>query len=68
MIRIHILTLIAVLAACSNSVDQIDGLPNIEITGVVLNGNVRDASVQVVGIDNYGQPQRNANGEIYADR
>ena len=68
MIRILILTFIAVLAACSNSVDQIDGLPNIEITGVVLNGNVRDASVQVVGIDNYGQPQRNANGEIYADR
>lgn len=68
MIRLLTLSLIALLAACSNSVDQIDGLPNIEITGVVLNGNVRDASVQVVGIDNYGQPQRNASGEIYADR
>lgn len=53
---------------CSNSVDKVEGLPNIKISGLVLNGNVRDASVQVVGIDNYGQPQRNSAGEIYADR
>ena len=68
MIRIFTFSLMTLLLACSNSVDQIDGFPNIDITGVVLNGNVRDASVQVVGIDNYGQPQRNADGEIYADR
>ncbi|MGB3665945.1 MAG: hypothetical protein WA963_03200, partial [Bermanella sp.] len=68
MIRILTFSLMTLLLACSNSVDQIDGFPNIDITGVVLNGNVRDASVQVVGIDNYGQPQRNADGEIYADR
>lgn len=60
---------LAVLIGCSNSVDEnVGGLPNIEITGLLLNGNIKDASIQVVGIDNYGQPQRNASGEIYADR
>lgn len=69
MIRTTLIFAMSLLVACSNSVENnVGALPNIEISGVVLNGNVRDASVQVVGIDNYGQPQRNADGELYADR
>lgn len=69
MMRFAVFLCLAVLIGCSNSVDEnVGALPDINITGLILNGNVRDASVQVVGIDNYGQPQRNASGEIYADR
>ncbi|NVK38637.1 MAG: hypothetical protein HWE18_11990 [Gammaproteobacteria bacterium] len=60
---------VSLLSGCSNSVEEnVGALPNIKITGTVLNGNVRNASVQVVGIDKYGQPQRNSNGDLYADR
>ncbi len=69
MMRYVIFFCLAVIVGCSNSVDEnVGALPDIDITGLIVNGNVRDASVQVVGIDNYGQPQRNSSGEIYADR
>ncbi len=63
------LAVVSLLWGCSNSVEEnVGGLPNIQVTGTVLNGNMKNASVQVVGIDKYGQPQRNSNGDLYADR
>lgn len=69
MFRILSVISLFLLFGCSNSVEEnVGGLPNIEITGTVLNGNIRDASIQVVGIDNYGQPQQSSDGSLSADR
>lgn len=66
--RILIILAASLLFGCSNSVEENQGaLRNILIKGTVLNGNVRDAKVQLVGIDQYGQPQRDSNGEFLGD-
>ena len=54
---------IAITAGCDNSVEEnVGGLPNIQLSGSVLAGNVRYAKVQLVGIDQYGQPQITSDG------
>lgn len=66
----RILTILALcfLHGCSNSVEENQGaLPNIHITGTVLNGNVRYAKLKLVGIDQYGQPQRDSDGVLLGD-
>lgn len=68
MLRFTLLLLSLLLVACENQVQSnVGGLAPISLSGYVLSGNVRNASVQAVGIDGNGQPNRNSAGEFYAD-
>lgn len=56
------------LYGCDNTVLNNSGaIEPIPFTGVVWAGNVRHARVQFVGVDRYGQAQRQANGAFYGD-
>jgi hypothetical protein len=59
---------ILLLAGCDNSVVNNSGalLPT-EFTGSIWAGNVRYAKVQFVGVDQYGQPQRQSDGAFFGD-
>ncbi len=57
-----------VLAGCDNGVVNNSGaLANIDFTGTVWAGNVKNAKVQFVGVDQYGQAQRQDDGSFYGD-
>jgi hypothetical protein len=52
------------LVGCDNSTSFNDGsAPPIPVNGVAWEGGVRYGKMRFVGIDQYGQPQRNADGE-----
>ena len=69
MLRFTLLLLSLLLVACENQVQSnVGALEPISLSGYVLSGNVRNASVQAVGIDGNGQPNRNSSGEYYADK
>ena len=58
------------LVGCDNSVrNNVGALPPIDINGRLMVGPVRYAKVQLVGIDQYGQPQKidadNYYGDVY---
>lgn len=56
------------MVACDNSVTNNSGaIPPVEFTGSVWASNVRYAKVQFVGIDQYGQLNRKADGSFYGD-
>ena len=56
------------LLGCENTVDSNFGaLPNINFSGYVWGGNVRNAQIQAVGIDTNGQPNRDSSGEYLGD-
>ena len=56
------------LLGCENTVDSNFGaLPNINFSGYVWGGNVRNAQIQAVGIDTNGQPNRDSDGEYLGD-
>jgi hypothetical protein len=56
------------LLGCENTVtSNVGALPNINFSGYVWAGNVRNAQVQAVGIDTNGQPNRDAEGEFLGD-
>lgn len=56
------------LVACDNSVTNNSGaIPPVEFTGSVWANNVRYAKVQFVGVDQYGQLNRKADGSFYGD-
>ena len=66
--RILMILAVCFLYGCSNTVEENQGaLENIQITGTILNGNVRYAQVKLVGIDQYGQPQRDDQGRLLGD-
>ena len=68
-IRLIVCWLVCVfLMGCENTVDNNFGaLPNINFSGSVWSGNVRNAQVQAVGIDSDGQPNRGTDGEYLGD-
>jgi hypothetical protein len=63
-----ILAALMFLIGCDSSVVNNSGaLPPIEFSGTIWAGNVRDAKVQFVGVDQYGQPQRQTDGTFFGD-
>ncbi len=63
------LLVVLALSGCENSVEEnVGALPNNNYSGVVASGNVRNVTVQAIGIDSNGQPQRNSAGEFFADK
>lgn len=67
-LKVLLCACLAVLAACDNSVRNNTGaVPNIDITGRVNLGLVRYAKVQLVGIDQYGQPQKQTADDYFGD-
>lgn len=67
--RILMLVITLVLfAGCENSTNINNGEPEpITIEGTVLGGHLDNAQLKIVGIDAYGQPQRNDAGEYFGD-
>ena len=56
------------LSGCENTVSSnIGALPNINFSGYVFAGNVKNARVQAVGIDTNGQPNRDSDGNFLGD-
>ena len=56
------------LSGCENTVSSnIGALPNINFSGYVFAGNVKNARVQAVGIDTNGQPNRDSNENFLGD-
>jgi len=51
-------TIIAFLAGCSGKTETIGELPDIQVSGTVLGGALKNAEVVIVGIDANGQPQK----------
>lgn len=55
-------------AGCDNSTNINNGEPEpITIEGTVLGGHLDNAQLKIVGIDAYGQPQRNDFGEYFGE-
>ncbi|EAT10800.1 hypothetical protein HF888_08480 [Bermanella marisrubri] len=67
----RILTLVISLvffAGCDNSTNINNGEPEpITIKGTVLGGHLDNAQLKIVGVDAYGQPQRNDAGEYFGE-
>lgn len=60
--------LVMLLVGCDNSVrNNVGALPPIDINGRLMVGPVRYAKVQLVGIDQYGQPQKIDADNYYGD-
>lgn len=56
------------LVGCDNSVrNNVGALPPIDINGRLMVGPVRYAKIQLVGIDQYGQPQKIDANNYYGD-
>lgn len=63
-----ILVVLLFLTGCESSVENNAGaLPPINFIGSLWAGNVRDAKIQFVGVDQYGQPQRQSDGTFFGD-
>ena len=68
MYKILSLMIFLVLIGCDNTIINNSGaLPNIDFKGSIWAGNVRYAKVQFVGVDQYGQPQRQSDGSFFGD-
>ena len=60
--------LVMLLVGCDNSVrNNVGALPPIDINGRLMVGPVRYAKIQLVGIDQYGQPQKIDENNYYGD-
>ena len=68
MFKFVLILITLFLSGCDNAVLNNSGaVPPIEFTGSIWAGNVRYAKVQFVGVDRYGQPQRQSDGTFYGD-
>ncbi len=68
MYKILSLMIFLVLMGCDNTITNNSGaIPNIDFKGSIWAGNVRYARVQFVGVDQYGQAQRQTDGSYYGD-